>query len=281
MRCRFLALCSLLVLLPAGASGAEPVPLQYDLRVDVPVAAVATAGWFTSELLKSHLAPANCRWCDRDASGADTLNAVDSGSRDALRWSNTSRANTLSNLSGFVLAPLAALGMTALAASHDGALGQVPVDGLLIAEATALSADLNQIVKFAVGRERPFVHVLSETDKLRTSQPSDNNASFYSGHTNLVFALAVSSGTVASMREYRYAPAVWATGLTLAAATGWLRIAADKHYLSDVLTGAVVGSAVGFAVPYLGHRAQGHANTPAVSAGVAQGGLSLAASWVW
>ena len=44
-----------------------------------------------------------------------------------------------------------------------------------------------------------------------------------------------------------------ASGLSMAAFTGYLRIAADKHYLSDVLTGAIVGSAVGFVVPYFLH----------------------------
>ena len=47
---------------------------------------------------------------------------------------------------------------------------------------------------------------------------------------------------------------MWAAGLTLATLTGYLREAADKHYLSDVLTGAAVGAAVGWAIPYLHYR---------------------------
>ena len=38
---------------------------------------------------------------------------------------------------------------------------------------------------------------------------------------------------------------IWISALGLASATGYLRMAADKHYFSDVLTGAVVGSLVG------------------------------------
>jgi membrane-associated phospholipid phosphatase len=38
---------------------------------------------------------------------------------------------------------------------------------------------------------------------------------------------------------------VWATGLTLASTVGYLRIAADKHYFSDVVTAAIIGSIVG------------------------------------
>jgi membrane-associated phospholipid phosphatase len=80
--------------------------------------------------------------------------------------------------------------------------------------------------------------------------------SFFSGHTTWAFALAASSGTVASMRGYELAPVVWAVGLPLAAATGYLRIAADRHYLSDVLVGAAVGTAVGIGFPRLMHGRQ-------------------------
>ena len=38
---------------------------------------------------------------------------------------------------------------------------------------------------------------------------------------------------------------VWISALGLASATGYLRIAADKHYFSDVFVGAIVGSLIG------------------------------------
>jgi len=37
------------------------------------------------------------------------------------------------------------------------------------------------------------------------------------------------------------------------AATACLRIAADRHYATDVLSGAAVGSAIGFTVPHFAH----------------------------
>jgi membrane-associated phospholipid phosphatase len=64
----------------------------------------------------------------------------------------------------------------------------------------------------------------------------------------------VSTATVASMRHYRWAPVIWAVGLLGAATVGYLRIAADQHYFTDVLVGAVAGSSIGFAVPYGLHR---------------------------
>jgi membrane-associated phospholipid phosphatase len=59
------------------------------------------------------------------------------------------------------------------------------------------------------------------------------------------------------MRRYRWAPVIWGVGLVSAAAVGYLRIAADQHYFTDVLVGAAAGSAIGFAIPYGLHRGAG------------------------
>jgi membrane-associated phospholipid phosphatase len=43
-------------------------------------------------------------------------------------------------------------------------------------------------------------------------------------------------------------------GLPLAAATGYLRVAADRHYFTDVVGGMLVGAIVGVGIPLLFHR---------------------------
>jgi len=60
-------------------------------------------------------------------------------------------------------------------------------------------------------------------------------------------------GTVASMRGYASEPLFWSVGMGLAAFVGYLRIAADKHYFTDVLVGALVGTVSGIVVPRLLH----------------------------
>jgi membrane-associated phospholipid phosphatase len=150
-------------------------------------------------------------------------------------------------------------------------------NSLIVLESVALAGSLSQIVKFAAIRERPFVHALPPADKPLTDSPSDNNVSFYSSHSSFAFALAVSSGTIASMRGYRMAPVVWAAGLISAASVGYLRIAADKHYFTDVLVGATVGSAFGWAVPSLFHR--GSAPVAVAPMTGDRRGLLLVARW--
>jgi membrane-associated phospholipid phosphatase len=278
MALRTLALCtSLFALLPYTPVAAQPqvAELRYDLKVDAPVVGAAAVWLFASELAKVDLAAEACRWCDRHSDGRDALNAFDSSARNALRWHATQTANVLSHVGAYGLAPVAVIGTLALAQAHDDALGFLPVDLLIIAQAALVSQSLSQVVKFAAGRERPFVHALPEAEKPNTAQPSDNNTSFYSGHTSLTFSLAVAAGTVASMRGYRWATWVWVAGLTVASLTGYLRIAADRHYMSDVLIGATTGSALGFALPYLFHGRQ----PASVSVATLPRGFMLSVSW--
>lgn len=226
-----------------------PRELSVNPWVSLGIIGVGTIAWSGSELAKSSVVATQCRWCQTDG--------FDASVRDALRWSDsdTATANAISNGFGFVGMPLLLFGGLAAISAKDGAWRKIPEDLLVVVEATILAADLNQAVKFSVQRERPFVHALAPADKGSASQPSDNNLSFYSGHTTMAFSVATSAAMVATLRGYSLAPVLWAVGLPLAAFTGYLRIAADKHYMTDVLVGAALGSAFGIAVPWL-HRAQ-------------------------
>ncbi len=234
----------------AGSAEAEGGRAHGGLRVkrkrDIIIVAVAGAAYVSSEFLKDQLTPGHCRWC--------AGNAFDDGARDAVVWDKRSRANTLSNLTGYALLPGVALGLGGLAAAHDDRFGGWLDDAIVITGAAVVAGNLNQLTKFLAMRERPFQHALAPADK---STSHDANLSFYSGHTTLAFSLAVGAGTVASIRGYRWRGLIWASGLTLAVATGYLRMAADKHYLSDVLVGAATGAGLGWGIPMLRRRCPG------------------------
>lgn len=240
-----LPLC--LVCAPAAAQSGESHALRWDPAVDATVTVGGAAIFLAAEFLKADLAPPQCRWCNVDS--------VDARVRDALVWRDPTLADTLSNVAGFAFVPLVSVGLNALAAAHEGVLGNVGEDTLLIVEAWVVTAGVTELTKMLVGRERPFVHELLPGQKPPTPQAADNNLSFFSGHTSEAFALVAASGTIATMRGYRWAPLVWSAGGALAATTGYLRIAADKHWLTDVVVGALVGTSIGFAVPYFFHPA--------------------------
>lgn len=248
MRPAALPLIAICLALP-GAAAAEPASWHEGSAgrrrlSHLAAIAVGSGLYISSEtFLKDDLVPDECRSC--------APWGFDGSVRDALLWDNPARAASLSNLSGYLLSPATGLGLTVIASSVAGEadLGRWLDDAIPIAEAAVLSALVNQIVKLSVGRQRPFVHF---GDPARPPG-LDDNLSFYSGHTTLTFAIATSAGVVAHRRGYRLEPLIWSTGYALAATTGYLRIAADKHYLTDVVAGAAAGAAIGLAVPLLLH----------------------------
>jgi membrane-associated phospholipid phosphatase len=240
---------------PAAAGRLEPTTapaprparsgdrLRVSWYVDLPVTGVLGLSVVTLEGLQSRLGPTRCRWCEPH------LNGLDAAGRDA-RWESRGAAGTLSDVTAFGITPAVTLGLVTWDAYRDGDWRQAVADDLVIVEAAAAAVLVVDGIKYGAARKRPYVRELPPG----TATGGDDNRSFPSGHTALAFSLATASGTVATMRGYRHAPWVWGAGMTLAAFTGYLRMAADKHYASDVVVGALVGSLVGWTVPYLLHR---------------------------
>jgi membrane-associated phospholipid phosphatase len=106
---------------------------------------------------------------------------------------------------------------------------------------------VTQLVKITAGRQRPYAHYRTAPAPLS----QEDNLSFISGHSSLTFSIAVGAGVIAQRRGYRLAPVIWATGLTVAATTAYLRMAADRHYFTDVLAGGAVGALGGALIPRL------------------------------
>ncbi len=225
----------------AEDAGSATRELNYNLTRDLVITGATGAAFLGLTLFENKLAPANCRWCQVDS--------FDAWGHNNLKWSNTGSANTASSVTAYFVAPLAAFGSDAFAAHDADSLNKFPIDALIIAEATTSAALFTQAMKLITGRERPSAHYAAGT-----STSPDDNTSFFSAHTSIAFALAASSGMVATMRGYRLAPLIWGTGMAVAVTTGYLRVAADKHYLTDVITGAAIGSAFGIGLPYLLHR---------------------------
>jgi membrane-associated phospholipid phosphatase len=245
---------------PDAASAAlHAQPLAFDWLRDGLIAGGSTALWVASETVaKPALAPDTCRWCDRDpATGADRLNGFDAAGRALLRAEGSEHTMArLSDAVTFLAVPLAVGGLDWGLAGASGATAQVPEDLVMVAQAVALSSLLTQAVKFTAGRERPYVRTLT-AEEFAASNVHDANVSFFSGHSSFAFSAVVAAGTVASLRNRPHQWAVWAVGLPLAVASPLLRMAADRHYASDVLVGSAMGALVGWAVPTLLHPRTG------------------------
>ena len=90
----------------------------------------------------------------------------------------------------------------------------------------------------------------------------------------------VSTAKVAGLREESLGrkKKILAIGLPLAALTGYFRVAAGNHYLTDVLTGAVVGSSLGVLVPKWHVNLGGNRDVSVMPASI-QGGGAIMVTW--
>ncbi|KAA3609963.1 MAG: phosphatase PAP2 family protein [Calditrichaeota bacterium] len=114
---------------------------------------------------------------------------------------------------------------------------------LLNIQALAATAFLTNISKYAFARQRPYSYF-----KSIQAEADDDFLSFFSGHTSFSFAIATSMSYILEKENPHNSALIWGSAITLASLTGYLRIASDRHYMSDVLTGAIIGSMMGYVI---------------------------------
>jgi len=146
---------------------------------------------------------------------------------------------------GVTLLPLTALGLTYYFDDTNGGRWQM-VKGF------ATNLAVTEVLKQSVKRERPNQH---------------DNKSFPSGHTSVSFQSATFI-----YKRYGWKPALLA--YVLASFVGYSRIKTNWHYGTDVLAGAIIGTASSyfFTTPYKGLNI-----TPTADLGTYR--LRVSASW--
>lgn len=124
--------------------------------------------------------------------------------------------------------------------------------GTMYAETLLFAFVIKDLIKICENRARPYMYFdgypQDEVDG------GDWNNSFPSGHTTMAFAGASFSAFVFS-QYFDGLPrlAVICGSSVLAAGTALCRIMSGNHFLSDVIVGAIIGSASGILIPLL-HR---------------------------
>ena len=123
--------------------------------------------------------------------------------------------------------------------------------GVMYAETVALTYGASALLKCVVNRERPYMYFDGYPEKEVGS--GESKKAFPSRHTAMAFASA--AFTSYAFSKY-YPDSEWripliAVSYSIAAATAALRIASGNHFATDVLTGALVGTVIGFGIPAL------------------------------
>lgn len=217
--------------------------------------------------------------------------------RDELR--NSSKTdNFFAGTAGSIYTPLffsvgallAAAGVAGESAYHDTATRALPLLWLSIA-GNSLST---QVFKKSFGRERPFLKFDNQRALDAYGDGDDARESFYSGHASTAFLSAsFMDPVVADIVRSKWPDyslsldspwemwlARFGQGLAfygLATAVAYSRIEIDKHYMTDVLAGAAVGTLHGQVLYRWSYRRDPQGLTPRIS--MNPGGLAL--SWAF
>lgn len=188
---------------------------------------------------------------------------ADQAVRDAVRGSGPQGSSALEAVAGYGN-PYGSPGVLALSAVlyGGGLLTKRPViaaTGLRGLEAIAVSGLVTATLKGMAGRKRPAI---SPDDPgsfawLRGMREGGDYQSVPSGHSTAAFAFATATYLEVKRRAPRHARWVGIVVYGSAAATAYGRMHEDRHWLSDVVTGAGIGSVTAAAI----HR--WHATRPA------------------
>jgi undecaprenyl-diphosphatase len=145
---------------------------------------------------------------------------------------------------------------TILSGVRDGS-DSLLVDAVMYAETISLTEMITDITKIAVRRPRPidYVNCPQGTLSAGCTSNTDLQLSFFSGHAATVASIGATATYLAFLRSPD-TPRPWITMGAAAAMTTFVsyeRVRSGNHFPTDVIAGAMVGTAVGILVPHL-HR---------------------------
>ncbi len=166
-------------------------------------------------------------------------NSIDEAVRKALLWENPQTAALVSDIVLGTLLTSAFTGPFLEDFSLEGQAGNASLSGI----EALLTVDLvTQVFKHLSSRQRPGAYFAGSDSHYN---------SFYSGHAAGAFASATVLTAYALEMDWMDDDLRWViptVSYASASLTAYLRVAADRHWLSDVLVGAAVGTGLSYMV---------------------------------
>ena len=229
-----LPLVMILSLTPAAQAGeSSPAPLEVDWAVDLPLTLAPAVVWLSANYLISGLPVLEEPPSWEPPGGIDGL-------------ATTTLNEDLALISDVGLYSLIALSATGTALVADSS--HVDDHLLIFAEAISWTGVATELTKRAVDRPRPYTYGTGVTGD------PDDALSFFSGHSSITsvstFTLVRTLDLTHDLSTGQRWAAYGGAGLATAVVAG-LRVAAGKHFPTDVLVGATVGTCAGLVVPTL------------------------------
>jgi len=121
--------------------------------------------------------------------------------------------------------------------------------GVMWLEVMAIQSGINLLVKGLAKRTRPYVY--DPNTPLETKQTVGARLSFYSGHTSTTAATTFYVARVFSdyLSNKTVKTFIWIGAAIYPALTGYLRRDTGNHFRTDVITGYLIGAAIGYFIP--------------------------------
>jgi membrane-associated phospholipid phosphatase len=238
---------------PRHLPPAPTVYSPYTLRLDLDLSLLlgGTVLWGGTSFLGAGSAPPS--WCGTASTppcDAHGLNALD---RTVLGRFDTKAALAANVMVGVVPGALTVLDVLDAGITHwRGWL----TDAVVITEAVVWTGAVQDIVRRAVRRPRPYMYTPGLNPGGREGPEAD--FSFFSGHTSNVFAMATATAYTYSLRHpgSKWQYLVWTLAMAGATTEPVLRTLSGGHFPTDCIVGALVGSSFGILIPAL-HRRRG------------------------
>ena len=121
--------------------------------------------------------------------------------------------------------------------------------GVMWLEVMAIQSGINLLVKSLAKRTRPYVY--DPNTPLEKNQTIGARLSFYSGHTSTTAATTFYVARVFSdyLSNKTVKTIIWIGAAIYPALTGYLRRDTGNHFRTDVITGYLIGAAIGYFIP--------------------------------
>lgn len=238
---------------PTDSPAPPPSPMQVRLAVDLPVIALGLSVALGIELVAGEQRWAGCGACDRGGLNALDRTVLGKHSAGARTYSDIGLVSVIALPFALDLGDVLiqrARDRPAWKSRHLRGWGR---DVVVLLETFAVNYAATNVVKVAVQRPRPFSY--DADSSVGDPQDGDARLSFFSGHTSTAFAMATAYASLFQARHprSRWIAPVWVLGLGFAGSLAVARVEAGKHFWTDVLVGAAVGTSIGVIVPAL-HR---------------------------
>jgi membrane-associated phospholipid phosphatase len=234
---------------PMPPAPSEYTPYTLRLDVDLSLLILGTTLWGGTSFIGGSSAPPP--WCGTmstapcDASGVNALDHV------AIGFYNPNAALAANVLVGVV--PGAFTILDVVDAGWKNWRGWM-TDAVVITEAVVWSGALQDIVRRAVRRPRPFMYTPGLNPGAREGAEAD--FSFFSGHTSNTFAMVTAAAYTYTLRHphSKWNWLVWSLAVVGESTEPVLRVLSGEHFPTDCIVGALVGTSAGILFPALHRR---------------------------